>query len=102
MRGRLPRTLIIQPEDIIALQKLARSRIMPAFAVQRAGILIAVTRGERIGAVADRFQCDPASIWRVCRRFERLGLPSVLSLLTPREQRSSEPSPTLEYLASES
>jgi hypothetical protein len=94
MRGRQPRRLTIHPEDISSLQKIAGSKMRPAFQVQRANIILAVAQGQAIATVAERFQCDASTTWRVCRRFERHGLQSITTLHTPKEAQSPEPAST--------
>ena len=78
MRGRRPRPLEIAPQDVPILHPIARSRSLPWYQVQRAQILLAVAAGELIGPLAIRTQCDPSTVWRICRRYERSGLPDLL------------------------
>lgn len=82
MRGRVPRALSIRPADLPMLRQIAGSQVRPAFQVRRARILLAVASGEQIAAVADQNQCDPASVWRTCRRYEKQGLATVTNLTT--------------------
>ena len=44
------------------------------FQVQHARIVLAVAAGERIRHMACRLECDRATVWRVCRRYEQGGL----------------------------
>ena len=46
----------------------------PWYQVQRAQILLAVAAGEPIRTLAIRTQCDPSTVWRICRRYEDAGL----------------------------
>ena len=78
MRGRRPRPLEIVPHDVPTLQQIARSRSLPWYQIQRAQILLAVAAGEPIQQLAIRTQCDPSTIWRICRRYENSGLPELL------------------------
>ena len=78
MRGRKPRPLEIVPHDVPILQEIARSRSLPWYQIQRAQILLAVAAGEPIQQLAIRTQCDPSTIWRICRRYESSGLPDLL------------------------
>jgi Winged helix-turn helix len=78
MRGRRPRPLAIVPHDVPILQEIARSRSLPRYQIQRAQILLAVAAGEPIRQLAVRTQCDPSTIWRICRRYESSGLPDLL------------------------
>jgi transposase len=78
MRGRKPRPLEIVPHDVPILQEIARSRSLPWYQIQRAQIFLAVAAGEPIQQLAIRTQCDPSTIWRICRRYESSGLPDLL------------------------
>jgi Homeodomain-like domain len=79
MRGRRPRLLEIVANDVPILQEIARSRSLPWYQIQRAQILLAVAAGEPIQQLAIRTQCDPSTIWRICRRYEGSGLPDLLA-----------------------
>ena len=92
MRGRRPRPLTIQPADAPILQAVARSRRLAWFQVQHARIVLAAAAGERVGAVASQLECDRATVWRVCRRYEQGGLKKLL-LDDPRQGRPQEISP---------
>ena len=78
MRGRRPRPLEIAPHDVPILQQIARSRSLPWYQVQRAQVLLAVAAGEPIRTLAIRTQCNPSTVWRICRRYEDAGLPDLL------------------------
>jgi hypothetical protein len=73
MRGRKPRPLTIAAPDLPILQAVARARHLAWFQVQHARIVLAVAAGEPIHSVASRLECDPATVWRVCRRYEQGG-----------------------------
>ena len=79
MRGRKPRPLEVAPEDLPILREVAGARSSPWSQVQHARIVLEVAAGGRTAAVAARASCDPATVWRVCRRYERGGLPAVLA-----------------------
>src|SRR5215471_12074903 len=78
MRGRKPRPLTIAAADAPVLQAVARCRRLAWFQVQHARIVLAVAAGEPIQAVATRLECDRATVWRVCRRYEQGGLNELL------------------------
>ena len=78
MRGRKPRPLEIVPHDVPILQEIARSRSLPWYQIQRARIVLGVAAGEPIQLLAIQTQCDPSTIWRICRRYESSGLPGLL------------------------
>jgi hypothetical protein len=92
MRGRKPRPLSIAVADRPILEGVARHRHLCWFQVQHARIVLAVAAGEPIQAVAARLGCDPSTVWRVCRRYERGGLKNLL-LDEPRLGRPQEVSP---------
>src|SRR5262245_66685508 len=92
MRGRKPRPLSIAPADQPILEGLARSRRLAFYQVQHARIVLAVAAGEPVQAVAARLECDRATVWRVCRRYEQGGLKGLL-LDQPRLGRPQEISP---------
>jgi hypothetical protein len=77
MRGRKPHVLVIASEDVPVLEHVARCRKLPWFQVERARILLAVAAGQRVETLTAQFECDRATVWRVCRRYEQLGLNSV-------------------------
>src|SRR5665213_365372 len=93
MRGRRPRPLTVADADTPVLQAVARSRRLAWFQVQHARIVLAVAAGESIQAVASRLECDRATVWRVCRRYERGGLKELLldDLRVGRPQEISPP-----------
>jgi hypothetical protein len=78
MRGRKPRPLTVADADVAALQAVAHSRRVAWFQVQHARIVLAVAAGEPIQVVASRMECDRATVWRVCRRYEFGGLKDLL------------------------
>jgi hypothetical protein len=95
MRGRKPRRVSIAKSDISTLQQVARSRVLPWFQVQRARVILAVADGERVQTVALQMQCDPSTVWRICRRYEQGGIERLLSE-APREGRLPQISPSAE------
>ena len=78
MRGRRPRPLTLAAEDAAILRTMARSRSLPWFQVQHARILLGRAGGQRVQSLAAQMQCDPTTVWRVCRGYERHGLDVVL------------------------
>src|SRR5262249_35820443 len=92
MSGRKPRPLNIADGDLPTLQRFARARQLAWFQVQHARGCRAAAAGEPTGAIAARLDCDPATVWRVCRRYERGGLKALL-LDEPRRGRPQEISP---------
>ena len=78
MRGRRPRPLEIAPHDVPILQQIARSRSLPGISPTGSGLLLAVAAGEPIRTLAIRTQCNPSTVWRICRRYEDAGLPDLL------------------------
>src|SRR5512135_2604881 len=77
MRGRRPRPLTIAPADLAALWQVARAEFRPWYQVRRARIVLAIAAGAPSRDVASRPQCDEATVWRTCRRYERSGLPGL-------------------------
>ena len=92
MRGRKPRAFSLLPADLLTLRQFAHSRTLPFATVQRARVVLAVADGRRIQDVAALHQCDPATVWRLCRRYERGGLDNLLDDL-PRCGRPQRVSP---------
>lgn len=93
MRGRKPRGIELTAHDRHLLQQIARSRTLPWFQIQRARLVLAMAAGERVQTVAERMQCDPSTVWRVCRRYEQKGLAGVLAEAA-RTGRPAEISPS--------
>src|SRR2546430_4941378 len=93
MRGRKPRPLTLAAADTPILQAVARARRLAWFQVQHARIVLAVAAGEPIQAVASRLECDPGTVWRICRRYEQGGLKDLLldEARVGRPQESSPP-----------
>ena len=79
MRGRRPEKLTIARRDQEALHAAAHSGSLPWFQVQRAKIVLAIAAGERQCSVAARLECDESTVWRVCERYRRNGLASLLT-----------------------
>jgi Winged helix-turn helix len=92
MRGRRPRPLTIPAADTPILEAVARSRRLAWFRVQHARIVLAVAAGDRVQEVASRLECDRATVWRICRRYEQGGLNKLLRD-DPRAGRPPEISP---------
>jgi transposase len=92
MRGRKPRPVTITDADLPILQAVAHHRRLAWFQVQRARIVLAVAAGEPIQVVAAQMECDRATVWRVCRRYQRGGLKQLLRD-DPRVGRPQEISP---------
>ena len=92
MRGRKPCPLTIAAVDLPILRAVARARRLAWFQVQHARIVLAVAAGESIEAIAARLECDRATVWRVCRRYEEGGLKKLLRD-GPRPGRPQEISP---------
>ena len=78
MRGRKPRRLSLAPNDKPVLERIAHSRTLPWFQVQRARALLAMAAGERVQTLAWQLQCSPSTLWRLSRRYEQVGLEKVL------------------------
>lgn len=93
MRGRRSRPLHIRPDDFSILESFARDRQLPSFAADRARIVLAVAEGTSIESLASIMRYDPATIWRVCRRYEEGGLKKLL-LNDPRLGRPQDISPS--------
>src|SRR5690349_9424971 len=79
MRGRRPEELTVSQRDVEFLHTVAHNGSLPWFQVQRARIVLAVAAGERPCAVADRLECDPATVWRSCQRYRRVGVAGLLA-----------------------
>lgn len=92
MRGRKPCPLAIAPADLSPVQTVVRSRCLPWFQVLHARILLLVAVGEPIQRVAAHLACDRSTVWRVCRRYEKGGLPRLLTD-APRVGHPQEISP---------
>lgn len=93
MRGRKPRDLMLGSEDSAALRQVARSQSLPWFQVRRARTVLAVAGGERIDTVADRMECDRATVWRTCRLYEGRGVDGLMAApsRSGRPERLSPP-----------
>jgi hypothetical protein len=92
MRGRKPRRFLLAAHDKPILEQIARSRTLPWFQVQRARVVLAIAEGARVQTVAFQLQCDPSTVWRLCRRYEEAGLEGVLAEV-PRAGHPIEISP---------
>src|SRR4051812_32497198 len=79
MRGRKPRCLTLAPADEPVLRWIAEGHGLPAYQVQRARIVLAIAGGQRTNVVARENDCDEATVWRACRRYEQAGLSGLLA-----------------------
>jgi hypothetical protein len=79
MRGRRPRSLRLAAGDRAALQQVARADSLPWFHVRRARIVLAIAAGERPQSIADRMECDEATVWRTRRRYEEAGFADLMT-----------------------
>ena len=61
-------------EERQAVERVARSRTAPARQVERAKVVLAALEGEGVGAIAQRFDLSPATVYLWWHRFEELGL----------------------------
>jgi transposase len=91
MRGRKPRRVELQPEDVVELEALLRGGKTEQRTTRRARILLGVHRGERVRPLSTHVEQDPATIWRVCRRYEERGIAAVYD--APRSGRPARFSP---------
>ena len=93
MRGRKPRLISIAPADRPVLEQVARSNSLPWYQVRRARIVLANSRGVHNCTVAFQMQCDEATVWRTCRRYEREGLAGLTAppIRSGRPDRISPP-----------
>src|SRR4051812_20317606 len=64
----------VTPAERGQLEKLARSRTVPARLVERAKVLLALYRGERISRVAKELHMSRTNIYIRVRRFNEHGL----------------------------
>lgn len=88
MRGRRPRGVELKPEDIPKLEALLRDGKAEQRKARRARILLGMQRKERVKQLSERVERDPATIWRVCRRYEKRGMEAVED--APRSGRPPE------------
>src|SRR5947209_2842085 len=86
MRGRPPNRLAISRHDQAILQQIARSDSLPWYQVRRARIVLALAAGERVQSIAERLECDPATVWRTGQRYSQSGLEGLLA--DSRQERS--------------
>jgi transposase len=61
-------------EERAAVERVARSRTAQARQVERAKVVLAALQGEGVGAIAQRFDLSPATVYLWLHRFERQGL----------------------------
>jgi len=61
-------------EERDALERMTRSRTAQARAVARARVVLAALEGDGVGAIAQRFQLSPATVYLWLHRFEERGL----------------------------
>ena len=88
MRGRKPRGMELEPEDVAKLEALVRSGKTEQRTARRARVLLAMHRGERVKQLSERVEQDPSTVWRVCRRYEKRGIEAVYD--APRSGRPPE------------
>ena len=88
MRGRRPRGVQLEAEDIPVLEALVRSGKTEQRVARRARILIEMGRQGRVKLLSKQVEQDPSTIWRVCRRYEKRGIEAVYD--APRSGRPPE------------
>jgi len=71
--------LTIAPGDLAVLRQVARADSLPWYQVRRARIVLAIASGGRSRDVAARIECDSATVWRTCRRYEDSGLAGLMA-----------------------
>ena len=91
MRGRKPRGMELELEDVPKLEALVHSGKTEQRTARRARILLGMHRGERVKQLSERVEQDPATIWRVFRRYDERGIGAVYD--APRSGRPPEISP---------
>lgn len=87
MRGRKPRQLNVNPDDIPRLRRIARNIELPWKQVRLARVVLAIAADDRIQNIAAQIRCDPATVWRIAREFEQLGMACFYQ--QPRRNRRS-------------
>jgi transposase len=60
------------------LEKLIKSQTAPAIEVERAKTIWLIQRGERVVSISQKFDRTPASIYQRLKRFNELGLNSLV------------------------
>jgi hypothetical protein len=78
-RGRKPRRVVIARSDVSVLRWVATEPTLPLYQTRRAKIVLAIAAGARTQQVAKEFDCDEATVWRLCRRYEQYGLTGLLA-----------------------
>jgi transposase len=79
MRGRKPEKLTVARSDAAVLRVMAHSDSSSWLQVRRAKIVLAIAAGERRFSVADRLECDQATVWRTCEHYRQDGLASLFA-----------------------
>jgi len=78
MRGRKPKPMKLTAKDVTALQRLLRDGQTPQRVARRVRILLARAKEARVAQVAAKVELDPATVWRVCERYQQGGLEAAL------------------------
>ena len=79
MRGLNPEEFVLKRKDEVFLQILLRDGQTPFKVARRAQILLGRTdKQQRVIALGDKVEHDPATIWRVCERYRQGGLDAAL------------------------
>jgi hypothetical protein len=79
MRGRKPSKFKLNSKDKTFLRKLLRNGQTPLRVARRAQILLGRDSGQhRVVSLGETFEQDPATIWRICERYRKLGLKAAL------------------------
>ena len=91
MKGRKPKRIVLLAEHMTVLQELVRDGKIEQRVARRARILLAMADGARVAPVAEKFDQDPATIWRICRRYEERGLNCVYDAPRPGRRRAISP-----------
>ena len=79
MCGRRPVPFLeIAPHDVPILQSDRSESVTPLVSSPTGSGPPGRRRGEPIRTLAIRTQCNPSTVWRICRRYEDAGLPDLL------------------------
>lgn len=78
MRGRKPSALVIQPGDLLQLERIAHRDSLPWYQVRRARMVLGIGNGQLRESLAYCLDCAESTVWRTCRLYRVCGLAGLL------------------------
>ena len=74
MRGPQPQTVILRARQIDVIQTILRQGTSEQRVVRRARTVVLASEGLYPFQIAEKLDCHPSTVWRICERFREDGV----------------------------